>query len=385
MLKDNLTHHELDCRGADVGFSLGHSSLEGRQPDASDITLAISRFPSTRYYGSKRRLLPWIYEALKDLRFETALDAFGGTGSVSLLLLAMGKHVSFHDGLQFNALSAEALLSKTSCSSDMEVHFNRFIDKIRVRNGFISSTFKGMYYTDEENAWLDGAATALHKVELGWWRSTLFHCLFQACLMKRPFNLFHRANLNLRLRKVERSFHNHVTWETSFPVLMKRIFLQIDKNLMFHTGQANILSCGNVDDLEAGYDLVYLDPPYISLERSVDDYLRRYHFLEGLADYSNWNSLIDPTSPIKAVKPRPHIREWQDKRFFRERLFDLASRHRKSIVVLSYIADSYPTEAELHKNFKQLFGKVRVYTKPHNHVLAKSKKQELLIVGEPKK
>lgn len=371
-----------DTRAATYeGFSTFESNGIGT---ATDFVSALSKFPTTRYYGSKRRLLSWIHEETAGLHFDTALDAFGGTSSVSLLLLSMGKHVTFHDALQFNAVSADALLRKDVTKNSTTRDLEHFINKIRPRKGFISSTFDGMYYTREENLWLDGAAQALHRLEPGWWRSALFHCLFQACLMKRPFNLFHRANLDLRLRKVERSFYNHVTWETPFPVLMKRIFLQLEKSMTFPTGRADILPCGDVGDLGAGYDLVYLDPPYIAVDKSIDDYLKRYHFLEGLANYSSWGSLIDPSSSIKALTPRPHIREWQDKRFFRDRLFELIGHHRGSIVVLSYIAGGYPAETDLKKHFKQLFTKVRVSTKPHNHVLAKSKKQEILLIGEPK-
>ena len=39
-----------------------------------DVASLIPRFPKTRYYGSKRRLLGWIHQALKDLPFNTALD-----------------------------------------------------------------------------------------------------------------------------------------------------------------------------------------------------------------------------------------------------------------------------------------------------------------------
>jgi len=50
----------------------------------AEIELAISKFPKTRYYGSKRRLLSWIYHAVKDLPFNTVLDGFGGAASVEI-------------------------------------------------------------------------------------------------------------------------------------------------------------------------------------------------------------------------------------------------------------------------------------------------------------
>ena len=86
---------------------------------SEDMDSVIARFPKTRYYGSKRRLLGWIYHALKDLPFNTVLDGFGGTASVSLLFKAMGKQVSFHDGLLCNTIAAQALLADEMPFSEM--------------------------------------------------------------------------------------------------------------------------------------------------------------------------------------------------------------------------------------------------------------------------
>ena len=55
----------------------------------------IKSAPSTRYQGSKRRILPWLCKNIKDLEFDTVLDGFGGTGSVSYLFKLMGKQVTF--------------------------------------------------------------------------------------------------------------------------------------------------------------------------------------------------------------------------------------------------------------------------------------------------
>ncbi|MBZ0091994.1 MAG: hypothetical protein K8F27_07210, partial [Sulfuricellaceae bacterium] len=75
-------------------------------PSSEAVASLIDQFPKTRYYGSKRRLLGWIYHALKGLPFNTVLDGFGGTASVSLLFKMMGKKVTFHDGLFCNTISA---------------------------------------------------------------------------------------------------------------------------------------------------------------------------------------------------------------------------------------------------------------------------------------
>ena len=61
-------------------------------------------FPSTRYQGSKNKLTDWIWENIANLDFETALDAFGGTGAVSHLLKRKGKKVVYNDILKLKKL-----------------------------------------------------------------------------------------------------------------------------------------------------------------------------------------------------------------------------------------------------------------------------------------
>jgi adenine-specific DNA-methyltransferase len=70
----------------------------------------------------------------------------------------------------------------------------------------IQREFKGIFFLEEENAWLDKAVENLSGVKDDYKRSILMASLFQACLAKRPFNLFHRANLNIRTASVERIF-----------------------------------------------------------------------------------------------------------------------------------------------------------------------------------
>ena len=79
-----------------------HRSSEHDRDLSQPVYNAIKRLRSTRFYGSKRKLLPWIYSNIASLEFETALDLFGGSASVSLLFKIMRKSVVYHDGLLFN-------------------------------------------------------------------------------------------------------------------------------------------------------------------------------------------------------------------------------------------------------------------------------------------
>ncbi len=66
--------------------------------------------PSTRYQGSKAKIIPWIWNLIQDLSFDTALDAFGGTGVVSYWLKHQGKQITYNDTLAFNYQIGLALI-----------------------------------------------------------------------------------------------------------------------------------------------------------------------------------------------------------------------------------------------------------------------------------
>ena len=74
-----------------------------------------TKFPKTRYQGSKAKLTNWIWDKISGLDFETALDAFGGTGTISYRLKQENKRVTYVlceikmvyalKGLQFNLIA----------------------------------------------------------------------------------------------------------------------------------------------------------------------------------------------------------------------------------------------------------------------------------------
>ncbi len=358
------------------------SSLHLIQP----VSERISRFPSTRYYGSKRKLLGWMYGHLGPLRFDSALDAFGGTGSVSLLFQAMNKRVTYHDGFRFNEDVARTVLAAKPALTRYEIE--ELLAAVEPRSGVITQHFTDIFFKEEENSWLDGCITILdEKCGTLETRSLLRFLIYQACLKKRPFNLFHRANLSLRTKAgVKRTFGNAVTWERSFSHHALQAYDELVRTSEGKKQPAVILPAGDASDIQPGYDLVYIDPPYINCEDRYnrDDYWRRYHFLEGLAVYDKWAGSIDLASDIRLSKPSPWFAEWSRKKTFKDRLFAFIDSHRKSIVVLSYISNAAPSEAELLNYFESKFAQVSVHSAAHHHALSKTQKRELLLIGIPK-
>ena len=172
-------------------------------------------FPQTRYQGSKRKLIDWIKLSLTDLKFQTTLDLFGGTGSVSYLFKTMGKTVTFNDNLKFNSIIAKALIENNTTTLSIEEALILFKKSPNINYpNKIEKYFKDIYYNEEENRWLDVVITNINLIQDEYKRSIAFYALFQSCLIKRPYNLFHRKNLGIRNKDVLRTFGNKKTWDT---------------------------------------------------------------------------------------------------------------------------------------------------------------------------
>jgi adenine-specific DNA-methyltransferase len=345
--------------------------------------LKLSSYPKTRFYGSKRRQLNWLFPHLRRLSGTTVLDAFGGTGSVSLLFSQLGKLVTYNDVFRFQEISAKALLGDLGGLVLAPERLASFLATVTPRNGLVTQCFQGLYFTQAENGWLDGVMERISCVASIPEKSVLLYCLFQACLSKRPYNLFHRANLNIRQSKEHVSFGNRTTWEKSFGEHMMSAYRELIRGRKLLKHPINVMPCGSVEDLDIGFDIVYMDPPYFNSHRYTESYLLRYHFLEGLARFDEWESLIEHGSKIKKLSDNAVPAEWRSKHDFTPALFSLIDRFRSSTVVLSYVADAHPNENQIAEHFESRFKKCRVIRMDCRRTLSRRIRTELLFIGEP--
>lgn len=339
------------------------------------------KYPSTRYSGSKRRLLDWIWENIKDLEFSNVLDVFGGTASVSLLFKKNGKTVFYNDLLKFNQIIGKAIVENSNIKiTDQEIDsalsFNGQPEKT-----FIQDHFSGMYFLKKENIWLDYAIQNFSRVTDEYKRAILMASLFQACLAKRPFNLFHRENLYIRTAKVERTFGNKTTWETPFPVLVKRYASQYNEAVFSNNRKNKVVGGYHALDITRKSDLVYLDPPYFSRKSTQGtNYLDFYHFLEGLADYQNWETRIDPVTKVIKEIGQGQLESFTRKSKIIETFEKLIEKFNDRTIVLSYQSDGLPSKDELLEMFKKNGKRVKVYEKEHRYALSAKKSTELLFI-----
>lgn len=341
-------------------------------------------FPSTRYQGSKLKLVDWIQSETKDLKFESVLDAFGGTGSVSYLYKKMGKEVTYNDLLKFNYQFGKALIENKEVKlTNEDIQFilnkNEWIDYKTI----IEDNFEDTYFTNEENQWLDMVIANMNALDNEYKFSIAFFAICQSCIIKRPYNLFHRKNLYMRTSEVKRSFGNKKTWDTPFEEWFLKFVKEANDSIFDNTRNNKSL---NLDAMEikdtSNYDLIYIDTPYISSKGATVDYYGFYHFLEGLLMYDDWESHIDYKSKHHRLKPKKNV--WNDKKAITCEFEKLIKKYQDNILVISYRNDGIPSKEELTEIMQQYKSTVSVKTYGnYRYALSKNtKSEELLFIGE---
>ena len=89
--------------------------------------------------------------------------------------------------------------------------------------------------------------------------------------------------------------------------------------------------------------LVYIDPPYYS-PLSDNEYVRRYHFVEGLA--RDWNGVVIQENTI-TKKFKSYPTPFSSRKGAAEAFDLLFKKFKESILIVSYSSNSLPTLDEM--------------------------------------
>jgi DNA adenine methylase/adenine-specific DNA-methyltransferase len=293
--------------------------------------------------GSKYRLLPHLERVFADLGGTTAVDAFSGSGVVSYLLKAQGFAVTSNDFLNFPSVIARATVENSSVTLDADT-----VDAIcgppADDRDFIQSKFDGLYFTAEDRQFLDSAWSHIDRLA-GYQQHIAISALVLSAARKQPRGVFTftdstkyadgRRDLQLTLRE---HFRERVADYNS---------------IVFDNGQQSTALRGEVFDLPVtAPDIAYLDPPYAP-PRDDNDYIKRYHFLEGLSVYWRNVSIMEETKTKKLEKrftPFAYKRTIEDALLQTFEHFESAGA-----IVLSYSSNAIPDSARI----VDLLGKVK--------------------------
>lgn len=319
-----------------------------------------SAYPEFRYMGSKHRLLPWLYGILSQLDFETAHDPFCGAGNVAYLLKTMGKSVRASDFLAFPTVINAALVANSEATlSDSAI--DMLLTRRSGHRDFIERTFSGIFFTPAELRVLDTIWGNLPRLTSDAERSMALAALIRSCMKRQPRGVFTVANGDGNVSRYDDGRRDlQLPVEAHF---IEQIALLND--LVFANGTDCTAERRDVfagDDGPAP-DLVYLDPPYVP--RADDNcYVKRYHFLEGLATYWTGVRILESSKVKKIEKPYTPFSYRRDAHAAFDQLF---ARYRESTIVLSYSDNGFPNRAVLGDLLGRYKRAVTVHERAHRY------------------
>ena len=306
----------------------------------------IAHYPPTRFMGSKQKLLHEVWSVAAQFDAKTITDLFSGSGIVSYMFKAQGKTVLSNDYMAMSATFSKAMVENNAVTLP-HAAAKSLLDARKESDHFVARTFQGLYYTDEENDLIDTLRTNIVALRNPYERAIAMTALIRACIKKRPRGIFTYTG------------HRYDDGRKDLKKTLAEQFLaavELVNAAVFDNGRVNRSRWGDAMTLRTPADLVYMDPPYYS-PLSDNEYVRRYHFVEGLA--RNWEGVeIQEYTLTKKFKsyPTPFSTRLGATAAF-DRLFRKFAR---SVLVVSYSSNSLPTQEELLALMAKYKGHVEV-------------------------
>lgn len=294
----------------------------------------VSAYPPTRFMGSKSKLLSEIWSVASQFNVDTVVDLFSGSGIVGYMFKAQGKSVISNDYMAMSATFTKAMIENNTVTLPLE-EAERLLVAHKESDHFVSTKFQGLYYTDEENDLIDTLRTNIAAIRDPYKHAIAMTALIRACTKKRPRGIFTYTG------------HRYDDGRKDLQKSLAEQFLdavEAVNSAVFDNGKVNRSKHGDAMDLRVEQaDLVYIDPPYYS-PLSDNEYVRRYHFVEGLA--RDWKGVeIQEHTQTKKFKSYPtpfSTRKGAADAF--DRLF---KKFANSILIVSYSSNSLPTQDEM--------------------------------------
>jgi len=291
------------------------------------------KYPNTRYMGSKSKLLENIWDIASVFEFNSVLDLFSGSGVVSYMFKSNGKKVISNDYMTFASDFTKALIENNHTKLN-EKDIEKLLEKNIVTDSFVQHTFKNLYFNDEDNKFIDIIRTNIPKLSNNYKKALAKNAITRACMKKRPRGIFTYTVFRYNDGRRDLSMTLEEQFLRAIEELNDAVFDNCQNN---KTKNMDALNC------HSHADLVYLDPPYFST-RSDNEYVRRYHFVEGIA--RNWEN-VEMQWATKTKKFKSYPSAFTTYKGAYDAFDTLFKRHRNSILLVAYSSNSLPTKDEI--------------------------------------
>lgn len=313
----------------------------------------IKQFPPTRFMGSKSKVLTPVRDAILSQPCHSVLDLFAGSGIVSYMLKASGKEVISNDYMAFSALMGKALIENNNVTLPAATALE-LLQPNHTSDHFVEQSFEGLYFTTAENRLIDDIRANIKQLDGSYAKAIATSALVRACFKKRPRGIFTYVG--------QRYDDGRKDLTTS---LSDHFLLAVEafNCAVFDNGQTN--SASRMDALLTSYqpDLVYIDPPYYS-EHSDNEYVRRYHFVEGIA--CDWQG-VEMQWETKTHKFKNYPTPFSTRKGTYEAFDKLFSTYQKSTMVVSYSSNSKPSQEEMCDLLRKYKSHVEVVSINHRY------------------
>ena len=286
---------------------------------------------SRRYIGSKAKLLDWIFEII-DANTEsinTFCDIFAGTGVVANVALSRYPHVIMNDLLFSNNVIYKAFFAPGEWDKEkVAVYLSRYnsLNPDTLRENYFSKNFGGKFFEASE------------AKRIGYIRQDIEN--HKKNLTEKEYNVL-LATLIYNIDKIANTighFEAYIRKPIAHrPLCLKMIDAKELQNVEIFREDSNKLA------KRVHCDVVYIDPPYYSM-LSDNEYVRRYHFVEGLA--RDWKGVeIQQHTQTKKFKSYPT--PFSTRKGAADAFDLLFKRFADSILLVSYSSNSLPTQDEM--------------------------------------
>jgi DNA adenine methylase len=329
----NINSNGTKRKGEDVLVKVEPKKRVYVVPDPIELPKQMEKFPPTRFMGSKQNLVQYIWGVASQFDFDSVLDLFSGSGVVSYMFKTQNKQVFSNDYMAFSATFAKALIENnnvTLTEDDIQI----LCDPETPKDYFVSSTFKDLYFSDSDNHFIDTVRANLPRLKNQYKKALAISSLVRACLKKRPRGIFTYTGFR------------YDDGRRDLTLSLKDQFLeavQLFNEAVFDNKKINKSRHGDAMTCRYKADLIYIDPPYYS-PFSDNEYVRRYHFVEGLA--RNWEG-VEIQHHTKTKKFKSYPTPFSSRKGAYEAFEILFRRYKENIILVSYSSNSLPTKDEM--------------------------------------
>lgn len=323
------------------------SSLE------ATVAERLRQYPRLRFMGSKYKLAPRLSEIFNALPEGPAVDAFSGSGVVAYTLKLSGRSVLANDHLAFTSRIASALVA-----NDVETLSDDDLLDLCSGNAdgrsFIATTFKGLYFPLRDHKFLDAVWSHLEAMSEAK-QDLVIAALCLAAARKQPRGVFTFTT------------PRYDDGRRHLRMSLKELFIEAVAELnaaVFEGEQLCSAVSEDVFDLPRDeFALAYFDPPYAP-PRDDTCYIKRYHFLEGLATYWRGQEIMWETQTRKL---RKRFTPFSYKRTAPEALDRLFGHFRGAKLVVSYGSNAALTAQDLEELLSRHRRSVERIEIPHRY------------------